>query len=191
MTKETNIGSKIAQLRQLKNLSASKLATIAGLSEKQLESIESGKIIPSLGILIKITRALGLRLGTLLDDNNHPGPSITKASDAQKTASFSTQEEITREHLTFFSLAPNKAGKHMEPFLIDIRPGESSSLKKSSHEGEEFIYVMEGKVTIAYGTEVFELEKNDSIYLDSIVDHLVTAKGKETAKILAVVYVPV
>jgi quercetin dioxygenase-like cupin family protein len=78
----------------------------------------------------------------------------------------------------------------MEPFIVDIMPGENELLPKSSHEGEEFIYVMEGKITVAYGTDVIELEKGDSIYLDSIVDHLVTTPG-QSARILGVVYVPV
>jgi quercetin dioxygenase-like cupin family protein len=78
----------------------------------------------------------------------------------------------------------------MEPFIVDIVPGENKLLPKSSHEGEEFIYVMEGKITVAYGTDVINLEKGDSIYLDSIVDHLVTTPGP-VAQILGVVYVPV
>ncbi len=185
------IGGKIAQLRQLKGISFSNLAKLANLSEAQLTSIESGKIIPSLGILIRITRALGIRLGTLLDDNKNPGPAVHRANNPSLSSSFSTQEDASREHLTFFSLAANKQGKHLEPFIIDIKPGESSQLKKSSREGEEFIYVMEGTVTVAYGTEVYELNEHDSIYIDSIVEHQVTAKGSANAKVLAVVYVPV
>jgi len=185
------IGNKIAQLRQLKGISFDKLAKLANLSETQLTSIENGQIIPSLGILIRITRALGIRLGTLLDDNKSPGPAVNRANNPALSASFSTQEDASREHLTFFSLAANKQGKHLEPFIIDIKPGESSQLKKSSHEGEEFIYVMEGNVTVAYGTEVYELNQHDSIYIDSIVEHQVTTRGNENAKVLAVVYVPV
>lgn len=78
----------------------------------------------------------------------------------------------------------------MEPFIVDIQPGESKQISKSSHEGEEFIFVMEGTVTVAYGTDIFELEEGDSIYLDSIVEHLVTTPGPK-ARILGVVYVPV
>jgi len=78
----------------------------------------------------------------------------------------------------------------MEPFIVDIQSGESKALPKSSHEGEEFIYVMEGRVTVAYGTDVFLLGKGDSIYLDSIVEHLVTTPDQQ-ARILGVVYVPV
>lgn len=185
-----HIGEKIEALRVLKRIEPQDLAGRTGLSLNQLSLIESGTSIPSLGVLIRISRALGIRLGTLLDDTEKEGPSVVRAKDWQKGYSFSTHEDRSREHLTFYSLAPNKAGRHMEPFIVDIEPGENKQLPKSSHEGEEFLYVMEGKILVAYGTEVIELEKGDSIYLDSIVEHLVTTPGTR-ARILGVVYIPV
>ena len=76
----------------------------------------------------------------------------------------------------------------MEPFIINIEPEDPEKLLLSSHEGEEFIYVLEGKVNIKYGMDEYVLEQGDSIYYDSIVEHLVY--GTESAKILAVVYAP-
>jgi transcriptional regulator with XRE-family HTH domain len=184
------IGRKISALRALKKIEMEDLAHKAGLSQKQLNSIESGSSIPSLGVLIRVTRALGIRIGTLLDDTVKEGPAIVRANEHQSSLSFSTSENENREHLTFFSLAPNKTSRHMEPFVIDIVPNEKSKPSKSSHEGEEFIYVLEGKVTIHYGNDIFELEKGDSIYLDSIVSHLVTTNTNK-ARILGIVYVPV
>jgi transcriptional regulator with XRE-family HTH domain len=190
MNSNNAIGAKIAMLRNLKKIEAPDLAERAGLSPGQLELIEKDLSIPSLGVLIRISRALGIRIGTLLDDTVKEGPAVMRAKDRQQAYSFSTSEDINREHLTFFSLAPNKAGRHMEPFIVDIAPGENKHLPKSSHEGEEFIFVMEGRITVFYGTDVIELDKGDSIYLDSIVDHLVTTPGP-SARILGVVYVPV
>jgi transcriptional regulator with XRE-family HTH domain len=184
------IGEKISTLRTLKKIEAEDLAHKAGLSLKQLNSIESGTSIPSLGVLIRVTRALGIRIGTLLDDTIKEGPAIIRANEHQSALSFSTSENENREHLTFFSLAPNKTGRHMEPFVIDIIPNEKSELSKSSHEGEEFIYVLAGKLIVHYGNEIFELGVGDSIYLDSIVSHLVTTDTNK-ARILALVYVPV
>ena len=175
------IGGKIAALRNLKKIEIQDLAAKAGLSVNQLKLIESGTSIPSLGVLIRISRAMAIRIGTLLDDTVKEGPAIVRANDRISAYSFSTNEDKTREHLTFYSLAPNKAGRHMEPFIVDIIPGENKQLPKSSHEGEEFIYVMEGKITVAYGTDIFELGKGDSIYLDSIVDHLVTTQALKPA----------
>jgi transcriptional regulator with XRE-family HTH domain len=184
------IGKKISALRTLKKIEPEDLAQRAGLSLKQLNLIEAGSSIPSLGVLIRVTRALGIRIGTLLDDTIKDGPAVIRSDEYRSTLSFSTSENENREHLTFFSLAPNKASRHMEPFIIDIIPDEKSEPLKSSHEGEEFIYVLEGNVTVYYGNDIIELEKGDSMYLDSIVNHLVTTKT-DNARILAIVYVPV
>jgi len=184
------IGKKISALRELKHIEQEDLARKTGLSLKQLDSIESGHSLPSLGTLIRVTRALGIRIGTLLDDTIKEGPAVIRSNEYWSASSFSTSENDSREHLTFFSLAPNKAGRHMEPFIIDIIPNEKDILSKSSHEGEEFIYVLEGEVIVHYGSDIFTLGKGDSIYLDSIVSHLVTTEtGK--ARILGIVYVPV
>ena len=184
------IGKKISTLRALKKIAIEDLAHKTGLSVKQLSSIESGASLPSLGVLIRVTRALGIRIGTLLDDTIKEGPAVIRSNEHWSALSFSTSENENREHLTFFSLAPNKAGRHMEPFIIDIVPKENDVESKSSHEGEEFIYVLEGKVIIHYGNDIYKLGKGDSIYLDSIVSHLVTT-DTEAARILGIVYVPV
>jgi len=119
------IGERISSIRTLKNINAEDFASKAGLSTGQLELIENGVSIPSLGVLIRISRALGVRLGTLIDDNAKDGPAIVKEKDRKLAYSFSTSEDKSREHLTFFSLASSKAGRHMEPFIVDIIPGES------------------------------------------------------------------
>jgi len=183
------IGSKISTLRALKKIELKDLANKAGLSTEQLNLIESGTSIPSLGVLIRIGRAMGVRIGTLLDDTMKEGPAVMRAEEHESTLSFSTSENENREHLTFLSLAPNMTGRHMEPFMIDIVPDEKEGIK-SSHEGEEFIYVLEGRVTVHYGNDVIELGPGDSIYLDSIVKHFVTTSSGK-ARILGIVYVPV
>jgi quercetin dioxygenase-like cupin family protein len=60
----------------------------------------------------------------------------------------------------------------------------------SSHEGEEFIYVMEGRIEINYGKDIFLLDSGDSIYMGSVVEHHVHAADNKPAKILAVLYTP-
>ena len=79
----------------------------------------------------------------------------------------------------------------MEPFVVEIEPSNESDYKLSSHEGEEFIFVMEGSVEINYGKDLYQLEKGDSIYLDSIVAHNIHAAANQKAKLLAVIYTPV
>jgi transcriptional regulator with XRE-family HTH domain len=190
MKTKNSLGSKIKDYREFRQISRSELALKANLDENQLECIEEKGIVPSLGHLIKITRALGVRIGTFLDDQDQIGPVIVRAGTEKSSVSFSTKSESTREHLSFYSLAQDKSGRHMEPFMIDIEPSAHSDYKLSSHEGEEFIYVLQGKIEINYGKEVYLLNEGDSIYLDSIVAHNVHSAANQKAKILGVVYYP-
>ncbi|WP_163325593.1 helix-turn-helix domain-containing protein [Draconibacterium mangrovi] len=191
MKNRKKIGNKIKEFREFRQLSRGDLAIQANLDEAQLQLIEDEGNVPSLGVLIKISRAMGVRIGTFLDDQETIGPALVNAGKAKETLSFSTKDESTREHLNFFSLAQAKSGRHMEPFLVEIEPAEESDYKLSSHEGEEFIYVLEGSIEINYGKEVYLLQKGDTIYIDSVVAHNIHAAGEQAAKILAVVYTPV
>lgn len=190
MATEKTVGDKIKQIREIKKVSLEELAERSGMDLSMIQKIEQEKNIPSLAPLIKIARALGVRLGTFLDDSDSYGPVVVRSGDYHKGARFTSQSSEAREHLNFFSLAFDKAGRNMEPFIVDIEPGLQSDYMLSSHEGEEFIYVLEGEIEINYGKEVFKLSKGDSIYLDSIVMHNVHSANQNSAKILAVVYAP-
>lgn len=190
MKGKNSLGAKIKGFREFKNISVADLAFKANLTEKQLQDIEEKGIVPSLGHLIKITRALGVRIGTFLDDQQEIGPVVVRAGTGKQALSFSTKDESAREHLNFYSLAQDKTGRHMEPFMIEMEPSKQSDYKLSSHEGEEFIFVLDGKVEINYGKELYELSAGDSIYLDSVVAHNVHAVGNEKARVIGVVYYP-
>ncbi len=157
MAVEKNLGSRIKQLRTSRQIALEDLAVQTNLDVSLLKKIEEEKIIPSLAPLIKIARALGVRLGTFLDDSDQLGPAIVRAGGEERGVRFTSQGSLTREHLNFYSLAFNKAGRSMEPFIVDIEPAEPSDYMLSSHEGEEFIYVMEGKIEINYGKDTFLL----------------------------------
>lgn len=190
MAKQHDLGKKVKQIRESKKVSQEEMAEKTNLDIDQLNKIEQGEVLPSLSPLIKIARALGVRLGTFLDDNGNLGPAISRADEHEKGVRFSSQQSGSREHLNFLSLASDKMGRNMEPFIIEIEPGQQSNYMLSSHEGEEFIYVLKGQIEINYGKDVFKLEKGDSVYMDSIVSHNVHAGNNEPASILAVVYAP-
>lgn len=184
------VSQKIQSILTTKGISIEQLSEQSTLSVTQINHVLESDSIPSLAALIKIARALGVRLGTFLDDAEHLGPIVQRKNETQKPASFSSQLSTDNSHLDFFSLAGNKSGRHMEPFIIDIKPSLSSHPILSAHEGEEFIYVMKGSVKINYGKETHILQAGDSIYYDSIVEHLVSAMDNEPSQILAVVYTP-
>ena len=186
------IGHKIKGIRESKNLSVEEIAERSGLTVEQINSIETDQNLPSLGPLIKIARALGVRLGTFMDDSDALGPIVTRAKDREKNSSISFSNDATdaRKHMEYHPLAQQKAGRHMEPFVIDINPEMSPEFQLSAHEGEEFIYVMQGEVEIVYGKDTYSLKEGDSIFYDSIVKHHVHGAPGKSAKILAVVYIP-
>jgi transcriptional regulator with XRE-family HTH domain len=191
MTAKKNVGEKIKLIRESKNISIDDLSIRSSLDIQQIVQIEENKILPSLAPLIKIARCLGVRLGTFLDDAEQLGPVVTLSEEKNKGASFSNKNLKARSHMDFFALANDKSGRHMEPFIVDIKPGDINDYMLSSHEGEEFLYVMEGSVEINYGKDTYVLHNGDSIYYDSIVSHNVHAYNNETAKIIAVIYTPV
>jgi len=186
------IGAKIKSIRESRSLTIAEVSERSGVSEVQIERIESDTELPSLAPLIKIARVLGVRLGTFLDDHSELGPVVSRAKDSidQNAIRFTNDSTVARKHMEYFSLSQDKAGRHMEPFLINIVPSEKSEFTLSSHEGEEFIYILEGTIEVVYGKEKYILEAGDSIYYDSIVAHHVHAPCGKSAKILGVVYTP-
>lgn len=184
------VGEKIKALRENKSIAIEELAERSGLALEQIERIEQNIDIPSLAPLIKIARVLGVRLGTFLDDNDETGPAICRKNETSDSISFSNNATQSRKHMEYHSLSKSKADRHMEPFIIDVSPTEVTDFVLSSHEGEEFIMVMEGMMEISYGKSTHLLEEGDSIYYDSIVPHHVHAYEGRAAKILAVVYTP-
>lgn len=187
------IGAKIKSIRESKQLSLEEVAARSGLGSEQIERIENNVDFPSLAPLIKIARVLGVRLGTFLDDQSELGPVICRKKDSNETNSIGFTNNATqgRKHMEYHSLSQDKSGRHMEPFLIDIAPSEEGvDFVLSTHEGEEFIYVLDGVVEINYGKNTYILEEGDSIYYDSIVAHHVHAAADHQAKILGVVYTP-
>jgi len=184
------VGKKIITLCSDKNIPLGDIAERSGLTQLQVDEIINSDHIPSLGSLIKIARALGVRVGTFLDDHEEIGPVIHQSGDVQKSVSFSSQLSDANSHLDFFALASQKTGRHMEPFVINIKSSAEHQPILSTHEGEEFIYVLQGAIKVHYGNNQHILHAGDSIYYDSIVDHLVEALNGESAQILAVVYTP-
>jgi transcriptional regulator with XRE-family HTH domain len=185
-----SVGAKITQIRDSRNLTRQQLAERCQLPPDLIREIEEGALLPSLSPLIKIARVLGVRLGTFMDDVENIGPVVIRRGHYAKAVRFAGKSKATASELDFYSLAADKSGRHMDPFLIDILPSPDAENALSSHEGEEFIYVLNGRVGINYGKDLYQLEEGDSIYYDSIVAHNVHALGDAPARILAVVYAP-
>lgn len=186
------IGEKIKSLRTSREMTVEELSRAAGLTAEQITRIEENTDIPSLAPLIKIARALGVRLGTFLDEmDGEVGPVVCRKGEADDTISFSNNATDARQHMHYHSLSRSKTDRHMEPFIIDIEENGVAEFTQSAHEGEEFIMVMNGAVEVTYGKNTYVLNEGDTIYYDSIVPHHVHSYKGQAARILAVIYTPI
>jgi transcriptional regulator with XRE-family HTH domain len=182
------VGARIKRLREGKSLSLDELSSRSGLALDFLEAVEEDNVYPSLGPLLKISRVLGIRLGTLLDDQISQDPLIVRLEDRKEELSMLKGKDKPVA-LKFHSLGRGKKDRHMEPFYIEIFPESAEDKKLSSHEGEEFIVVLSGEVEILYGQQKSILKQGDSIYYNSLVPHYVSCRGPK-AEIYAVLYFP-
>jgi transcriptional regulator with XRE-family HTH domain len=182
------LGSRIRALRERQALLRADLAERAGLAEDFIAALEEEDLYPSLGPLLKVSRALGVRLGTFMDDVSSADPLIVRL--CERSEELSMHGEDKHLSLRFHSLGRGKSDRHMEPFYIEILPEENAEPKLSSHEGEEFIVVLSGRVALVHGRDRHELAPGDSVYFNSIVPHEVSAAGNAPAEIYAVLYFP-
>ena len=161
------VGSKIKGIRESKNLSVEEIAERSGLSVEQILSVENDHTLPSLGPLIKIARALGVRLGTFLDDSDELGPVVCRAADRDSSISFSNGTADSRKHMEYHSLAREKAGRHMEPFLIEIQPSEAN-VRLAEGWGAAATVMAYGEVYTALQNHVIDAAMNPEMALISV-----------------------
>ena len=181
-------GARIRAFREKQELTRQDLSERTGLSETFIAAVEDEDLYPSLGPLLKIARALGVRLGTFLDDQVSRDPLVVRTGERS--------EELTMHKagdkpaaLKFHSLGKGKSDRHMEPFFIELAPEPEEDKKLSSHEGEEFIVVTKGRISILYGAETHELDAGYSIYFNSVVP-LFFFNDTATTEIYTVLYFP-
>lgn len=180
------IGKRVKAWREERKISRETLAELTGLELDFIIALEDKDIYPSIGPLQKISRVLGVRLGTFMDDQISKDPIINRIEERKEDDLRMQVRASEKASFHYHSLAKGKSDRNMEPFIIDIEPDGDNTL--SSHEGEEFMYVIEGELTVVYGKETHILKAGDSIYYNSIVPHHVGVEKK--AKILAVLSYP-
>ncbi len=183
------VGGRIRVYREQKKLSLDEFSQRTGIPVDFLAAVESGTVQAPLGPLVKIARVLGQRLGTFLDDQVTGDPLIVRAGERMKQLQSHCQG-AEKPAYDYYSLGQGKSDRHMEPFFIEIDPSSEKNTDLASHEGEEFIVVVSGRLRVVYGKEDKVLEPGDSVYFNSVVPHLVCTSGGQKAEIFAVIYIP-
>ena len=181
-----NVGARAKEIREEKGLSLQDLSRRTGLDMGILEEIEKGEVSPPLGTIIKLAKALEMKMGYFISGAEDLPYTIVRKDD-QKLISRYDSQRSARYGYEFSSLAPYKKNRHMEPLLVGLEPSKIEE-ERSTHDGQEFIYVLEGIMEVRLGEKIHLLEPGDAIYFDSTAPHLVKCHGENPTKILAVLY---
>ena len=181
---EKQIVKNIKTFRTGKRMSVERLARLSGLTKGYVSKIENSDKAPPFSTLIKIADALNTDISLLIAEDSEVPQNmnlcIVRRNERREVVSRGTLYGYHYE-----ALSHKKMRKNMEPFIIRPAFHEKGVF---SHEGEEFMYVLEGKHEFIYDGKKYLLKAGDSIYFDSIIPHSGRSVGKKEAKILAVMY---
>ncbi len=179
-----NIGGEIRKIRKEKGYTLKELAQKTGFSTALLSQIENNVVSPPISTLWTIANALEIRLAHFFQQTpiNREDYFIVRRGKGR----FMTREE-SQMVLTYESLGYGKEDRVIEPFIVHFEGEEEREAQDCmSHTGEEFLYVLSGKVYMEYGDQLFVLEPGDSVLFESVVSHRIYGEKGSTA--LAVVY---
>jgi transcriptional regulator with XRE-family HTH domain len=175
------LGQKIRALRIERGMTLDDVVSKSGLTRSWLSKVENFRVTPSLPALGEIAKALGVKVSTLLEDlDKRPEFVLVKSGDGLRVSRDSESSNIVYE-----SLAHERPDRAMDPFVLTVPPGGGRS-KNLSHEGEEFLRVLSGKVEFHFGEGMHELSAGDSLYFDASTPHRLVNPGSKPAQVLCV-----
>ena len=183
---QVKVGERVKEERKKQELSLEDISLRTDIDVSLLSQIEAGSVAPPLGTVIKLARALEMKVGYFISGEENRPYTIVRQNDRKIISRYDSGKGKQYGYI-YESLAPHKIDRHMEPFLVTLKPAETKD-ERSTHDGQEFIFVLQGKMEVHLNEEIHLIEPGDSIYYDSTVPHLVKCHGKQTARILAVLY---
>ena len=174
----TPIGKRIRRTRLDKKITLDTMANETGLSKEVIKKIEAGDQRPSVGTLLQISRTLHIDSSFLLKEQDDASEKRSKAYTKRT------------DNYAYTPLTPNAENKHLRAFRIVIEAEKSHTGVGFQHEGEEFVYMLKGRVEVQVGDHINKLKKGDSLHFNSSVKHDLRNVGKTDAELIVVVYAP-
>ena len=172
------VGKKIKKARTQKKVSFTTLANETGFSVDYIKDIEAGKETPPVGVLLQISRALELDSGFLLRKQ--------KTTLEKRVKSYTERTE----NYAYTTLTPGAENKHLKAFKVVIEPMKDHKGTGYQHEGEEFVYLLEGMIEITVGDNINRLKKGDTLHFNSGIRHKMKNISNEKAVLIVVIYGP-
>ena len=182
---QTDIGVRIRKMREAQDLGREDVCRMAGLSLDRLVAFEEGTEVPSIGVVIKLSRVLGSKMGGLLHGGAFASEELTVSRASDHLPGFEQGE--TEQGYTYRCLTrPGTPGHDMEPFLLTFDPAVDDA-RPLAHDGQEFVYVLEGSIELTYDGKRTVLAPGDGADLDARRPHLFRGLGATPSRMVAVV----
>jgi transcriptional regulator with XRE-family HTH domain len=176
------IGHKLKRLRMANSLTQEELASRTDLSKGFISQLENDSASPSIATLVDILEVLGSTPTEFFSDIDFVKVVYPKA---ERLLTPDSNGEVQIE-----LLIPGSGNRKMDPVLVSVKPGEET-FRDPSHEGEEFGYLMQGKIHLDLEGKIFNVKKGDCFYFSADKKHSITNIGKDVAKVLWVVTPPI
>ena len=181
MAKKTQIipiGKRIRKARLEKKITLDEMANETGMAKDFIKKIEAGDKRPSVGTLLQISKVLHIDSSFLLKEQNDTIKQRSKAYTKRT------------DNYAYTPLTPNAENKHLKAFKIVVPAQKSHDGVGFQHEGEEFVYVIQGNIEIKVGENINKLKQGDSLHFNSGIKHDLTNKDTTDAELVVVVYAP-
>ena len=175
------IADRLRGMREVLEISTDEAATTCEISREQYLNFESGKVDIPVSILHRMAIKLNIDLTTLLTGEE---PHMHSYTLTRKDKGTSVERQKAYKYQ---ALAGNFQHRKADPFVVIVESRVDATVNFNSHPGQEFNYMLEGKLKFFIGTKVMILEPGDSIYFDSGLPHGMLALDNKTAKFLAII----
>jgi quercetin dioxygenase-like cupin family protein/DNA-binding XRE family transcriptional regulator len=175
------IGARLAALRDIFDITVEKMAQKMKISVDEYTAYENGQRDFSFSFLQNAAAIFGVEVVEIISGES---PKLTKCALVRNGEGYDIKR---RKAYDYKHLAYTFTKKKAEPFLVTVEPKENEQLVQHSHEGQEFDYMVSGRMEFHFDNIVYELAEGDSVYFDSGTPHAMKAIGNQPAKFLAVV----
>lgn len=166
---EKQIADKIKKIRNDKGYTLDQLGKRTNLSKGLLSRIENYQVSPPIATLSKISHGLEVPIAIFFDEGKKKDEE-TYAVTLKNKRKQVNKREATAE-LNYYSLSSLRSNKLIEPFIVKYPVINKTPTKLYEHPGEEFIFVIKGKIEFIYGKKIIRLDQGDAIHFDPAIPH--------------------
>ncbi len=176
---KTSLGQRMKAGREKLGMSIADLALETGYLPEILKGVEEERTVPPVSLILQLSRVLKLNMDELETEEE---------TQATKRRSRSHKKRV--DAYAYTPLSKPGPDKHLRGYLVTIDAQTEHKGVEYHHEGEEFVFVLKGGITIQVGENVSHLAKGKSLHFNSALHHKLSNPHPEVAELLVVVYVP-